>query len=182
MLRDLCAQLVVTARNLVQPLQIDQPHDLDLTFGLKFGTDPAVQAVPVQSVLQGDGVRFGKPSPANSNTLGEFTVAVTAEVSNAPVSMFLFGCLVLEGTGVTDVCAVEFVDRSSLDIQGQYKGTFRSTITTGSGQIVPVNVPINVTINQTQNGPQGTWEVMLFNGPRGSLSAILSGLELLNLT
>jgi hypothetical protein len=179
-LRDLCAKLVVTARNLVQPLQIDQPHDLDLTFGLKFGTDPAVQAVPVQVSFQGDGVRFGKPSPANSNSLGEFTVAVTAEVSNAPVSMLLFGCLVLEGTAVTDVCVVEPVDRSSLDIQGQYKGTFRSTITTGSGQIVPVNVPINVTINQTQNGPQGTWEVMLFNGPRGSLSAILSGLELLN--
>jgi len=179
-LRDLCAKLVVTARNLVQPLQIDQPHDLDLTFGLKFGTDPAVQAVPVQVSFQGDGVRFGKPSPANSNSLGEFTVAVTAEVSNAPVSMLLFGCLVLEGTGVTDVCVVEPVDRSSLDIQGQYKGTFRSTITTGAGQVVPVNVPINVTINQTQNGPQGTWEVMLFNGPRGSLSAILSGLELLN--
>jgi hypothetical protein len=179
-LRNLCAQLVVTARSLVQPLQIDQPHDLDLTFGLKFGTDPAVQAVPVQVSFQGDGVRFGKPSPANSNSLGEFTVAVTAEVANAPVSVVLLGCLVLEGVGVTDVCDDEQFERSSLDIQGQYKGTFRSTITTASGQVVPVNVPINVTINQTQNGPQGTWEVMLFNGPRGSLSAILSGLELLN--
>jgi len=179
-LRDLCAQLLVTARSLVQPLQIDQPHDLDVTFGLKFGSDPAVQAVPVQVAFSGVGVQFAKSSPANSNTSGEFTVAVTAQVSNAPVTMFLTGCLVLEGSGVTDVCFVEIVGRSSLDIQGQYKGTFRSTITTGSGQIVPVNVPINVTINQTQNGPQGTWEVMLFNGPRGSLSAILSGLELLN--
>ena len=179
-LRNLCAQLVVTARNLVQPLQIDQPHDLDVTFGLKFGTDPAVQAVPVQVSFQGDGVRFAKPSPANSNSLGEFTVAVTAEVGNAPVSVVLLGCLVLEGVGVTDMCDDEQFERSSLDIQGQYKGTFRSTITTASGQVVPVNVPINVTINQTQNGPQGTWEVMLFNGPRGSLSAILSGLELLN--
>ncbi len=179
-LRNLCAQLLVTSRSLVQPLQIDQPHDLDATFSLQFGADPAVQAVPVRVIFGGSGVRFGKSPPANSNSVGEFTVAVTAEVSNAPVTISFIGCLVLEGSGVTDVCVGEDINRSSLNIAGQYRGTFRSTITTGSGQIVPVNVPINVTLTQTQNGPQGTWEVMLFNGPRGSLSAILSGLELLN--
>jgi hypothetical protein len=41
---------------------------------------------------------------------------------------------------------------------------------------------VNISITQTQNGITGTWKTMIFNGPRGSVSATLVGSQLLNFT
>jgi hypothetical protein len=71
---------------------------------------------------------------------------------------------------------------TAADVAGSYTGTFASTIATATGQIVPVDVPINLTLTQAQDRVTGTYEVMLFNGPRGTVSADVSGERLLNIS
>ena len=70
----------------------------------------------------------------------------------------------------------------SLQLTGNYTGTFSSTITTASGQLVPANVPVNLALTQTQDTITGTYEVMLFNGPRGTVSGTVSGQQVVSLT
>jgi hypothetical protein len=111
-LRELCARLIVTAGpTLADPLQSVVPSDLDMTFGLQFDTQPEVQAVPVQVEFNGVNAVFAKASPANGNVQGEFTLGVSAVNGSEPVTLFLEGCLAIDGE-VTDVCVDEVVARN----------------------------------------------------------------------
>lgn len=178
-LQGLCATLVVRNVAFPNPVQTNFAADLDAEFALQFGTGTPPVPVPVSVNFTAAGATFARTSPANSDAQGFFTVAVTAQ-GNASFTVNLIGCLVM--AGATDVCALHIVNGSSLDVSGHYTGNFSSTITIPGGVLVPVNVPLNVFLTQTQNGITGTWEVLLFNGPRGSVSAIMFQLQLLNFT
>lgn len=180
MLASFCAQVKTITSNLVDPVQSGFPNDLDASFGMQLGSGPITsQPVTVSFSADRAGVSFAKSSPANSNSQGAFTVAVTA-TGNAAFQVNLIACLTI--TGATDVCGQQSFNRTSLDVSGTYTGRFSSTIQTGSGTNFPVNVPLNVTLTQNQNGVTGTYDVMQFNGPRGTVSATLVGQQLLNFT
>jgi|GEM_PF-1764356 len=176
-LASLCASVVVTSSSFPDPVQSDFPNDLDVAFALKFGSNPTVTATPVAVTFTSSGATFAKSSPANSDAAGAFTVAVTA-TGNTPFTVNLFGCLAL--AGAEDVCGLHAVNGTSLNLTGAYTGRFSSRIQTSSGATFPVNVPINVSLVQNQNSISGTYQVMQFNGPRGSVSATLTGNDLLN--
>jgi hypothetical protein len=178
MLASFCAQVRTITSNLVDPVQSGFPNDLDAAFGIQLGSGPITsQSVTVTFSADRAGVSFGKSSPANSNSQGAFTVAVTA-TGNAAFQVNLIACLNI--TGATDVCGQQSFNRTSLDVSGNYTGRFSSTIRTSNGTNFPVNVPLNVTLTQNQNGVTGTYDVMQFNGPRGTVSATLVGEQLLN--
>ena len=178
-LGQLCASLIVSASNFPDPVQSDFPNDLDVAFALKFGSSPNTRAMPVTVSFTGTGATFARSSPSNSDAQGAFSVAVTAQ-GNSVFTVNLVACLAL--AGAQDVCRSHEVIGTSIDVTGNYTGRFSSRIQTTGGAIFPVNVPLNVRLTQTQNGISGTYEVMEFNGPRGSVSATLVGAQLLNFT
>ena len=176
-LAQLCASLVVSSSNFPDPVQSDFPNDLDAAFALKFGSNPTPRPMPVTVRFTSSGATFAKSSPSNSDAQGVFSVAVTAQ-GNSLFMVNLVACLAL--AGAEDVCASHDVNGNSLDVTGSYTGQFSSRIRTTSGTSFPVNVPLNVRLTQNQNGVSGTYEVMQFNGVRGSVSATLAGRQLLN--
>ncbi|WP_230981141.1 hypothetical protein [Gemmatimonas groenlandica] len=176
-LAQLCASLVVSSSNFPDPVQSDFPNDLDVAFALKFGSSPTPRPMPVRVRFTSSGATFAKSSPSNSDAQGIFSVAVTAQ-GNSVFMVNLVACLAL--AGAEDVCASYDVNGNSLDVTGSYAGQFSSRIQTPSGTSFPVNVPLNVRLTQNQNGVSGTYEVMQFNGVRGSVSATLAGRQLLN--
>ena len=178
-LGSLCATVVVASSAFPDPVQSDFPNDLDVAFALKFGSSATLTPIPVAVTFSSSGATFAKPSPANSDAAGAFTVAVTA-TGNTPFTVNLFGCLAL--AGAEDVCGLHSVNGTSLNLTGAYTGRFSSRIQTSFGANFPVNVPINVSLVQNQNSIRGTYQVMEFNGPRGSVSATLTGSDLLNFT
>jgi Bacterial Ig-like domain (group 2) len=178
-MQGLCARLVVKATRLANPVQTNFATDLDVEYALQFGTNQSLLSLPVSVAFASQGVTFARVSPSNSDAQGLFTVAVTAQ-GNRTFTVSMAACLPI--VGATDVCVEHEVNGSSLDITGDYTGRFSSTITTPGGVVVPVNVPLNVYLTQTQNGITGTYDVLLFNGQRGSVSAITFELLLLNFT
>lgn len=180
-LASLCAQVALISKAYPDPVQSNFPNDLDAVFGVQFGGSGTAtpQAVSVSFSSSEVGVTFAKSSPANSDAQGRFTVAVTAQ-GNVTYQVTLLACLAVPGA--TDVCGQHRVSSTSLDVSGNYTGRFSSTIQTPGGTNFPVNVPLNVRLTQSQNGVTGTYEVMQFNGPRGSVSATLVGQQLLNFT
>ncbi len=179
-LTSLCGQVRTISSNFTDPVQSGFPNDLDVVFGLQLGTGTTTPQ-PVTLTFSGDkpSVSFAKPSPANSNAQGAFTVAVTA-TGNTSFQVNVLACLTI--AGATDVCGQQAFNRTSLDVSGSYTGRFSSIIRTPTGFNLPVDVPFNVRLTQNQNGVTGTYEVMQFNGPRGSVSATLVGQQLLNFT
>ncbi len=178
-LEQLCVSLVVRNVRLPNPVQAGFPNDLDAEFALKFGANPTLVSIPVSVAFSGSGPTFAKTSPANSDANGAFTVAVTAR-NNAAFTVSLIGCLVM--TFAEDICALETVNGTSLDLTGSYTGSFSSRITMANGTDILAFVPVNIQMTQTQNAITGTYDVMQFNGLRGILSATLSTTELLNFT
>lgn len=175
----LCVQVAMISKTFPDPVQAGFPNDLDATFGVQFGPSGVATSQPVTVFFSGPGLTFGKSSPTGSDAQGAFSVAVTAQ-GNTAFGVSMLACLTVPGA--TDVCGVHAVTSTSLDVTGNYTGRFSSRIVTPTGVSFPVNVPLNVRLVQNQNGVSGTYQVMQFNGPRGSVSATLSSNQLLNFT
>jgi hypothetical protein len=104
---------------------------------------------------------------------------VITATQDAGVLVEAKACLVLPGTTVpTDVCITEVITSNGIDLTGTWTGTF--SVNLGSGGQSSANITVQLV--QNQNAITGTYQVQDDTDHFGTVSATLSGTELLDFT